>query len=476
MKTQWFEVDRKGLAKILERRGKSFAILELIQNAFDEDIESCAVRVEPIEGTSRVRLTVEDDSPEGWRNLSDAFTLFADSKKKTDPTKRGRFNLGEKLLIAICDEVRITSTVGGLLFDTAGRHGLRTKRESGTIVECVLKLTAAERAEVFRALNLVIPPRHIRFSVNGSGCCAPSLTESVTETLQTEIADPDGNLRRSSRQTPVEFYHVAQGETSHLFELGIPVCEIDGPLHVNVCQKIPLTLDREAVQPAFLKRITEITLKHCHAHIVREELQRPWAETAAEAHDAPALAVERVVAAKFGEKRVSFDLSDREANALAVTSGYTVVHGGAMSSALWNNVRNAKAILPAGQVTPSPKPYSEHGKPLRLCSEVTEQMHDVRRYAQRVAELVLSAHVEVRFAAEVTWPYAATYGPCCLTFNVGRLGKKWFDMAANRRAIDDLIIHEFGHHYEMNHLSENYYESLTKIAAHMLELTRQGKI
>src|SRR5690349_17135775 len=32
----WFEVDRQGLAQILERKGKEFALFELIQNGWDE--------------------------------------------------------------------------------------------------------------------------------------------------------------------------------------------------------------------------------------------------------------------------------------------------------------------------------------------------------------------------------------------------------------------------------------------------------
>src|SRR2546429_2681653 len=32
----WFEVDKQGLARILERKGKEFALFELIQNAWDE--------------------------------------------------------------------------------------------------------------------------------------------------------------------------------------------------------------------------------------------------------------------------------------------------------------------------------------------------------------------------------------------------------------------------------------------------------
>lgn len=34
---KWFEVDKQGLAKLLERRGKQFILYELIQNAWDEN-------------------------------------------------------------------------------------------------------------------------------------------------------------------------------------------------------------------------------------------------------------------------------------------------------------------------------------------------------------------------------------------------------------------------------------------------------
>jgi|SRR5271166_119705 len=44
MKTQnWFEVDKKGLGKLLARKGKKFILFELLQNAWDEN--STLVRV-----------------------------------------------------------------------------------------------------------------------------------------------------------------------------------------------------------------------------------------------------------------------------------------------------------------------------------------------------------------------------------------------------------------------------------------------
>jgi len=43
----WFEVDKEGLARILECKGKEFALFELVQNAWDE------------QGVSKVRVSLE---------------------------------------------------------------------------------------------------------------------------------------------------------------------------------------------------------------------------------------------------------------------------------------------------------------------------------------------------------------------------------------------------------------------------------
>jgi DNA topoisomerase VI subunit B len=113
----WFEVDKAGLAKILARKGLESAVFELIQNAWDEDgVTTVKVSLESI-GHGRARLRVEDDAPAGFSDLSHAFTLFAESKKKANPEKRGRFNLGEKLVLAICSEAKIVTTSGLVLDD-----------------------------------------------------------------------------------------------------------------------------------------------------------------------------------------------------------------------------------------------------------------------------------------------------------------------------------------------------------------------
>ncbi len=92
----WFEVDKEGLARVLERKGKEFRLFELIQNSWDEPgVSKVSVSLE-YRGRNKALLVVQDDAPEGFRDLTHAFTLFAESAKKTNPEQRGRFNLGEK--------------------------------------------------------------------------------------------------------------------------------------------------------------------------------------------------------------------------------------------------------------------------------------------------------------------------------------------------------------------------------------------
>jgi hypothetical protein len=99
----WVDVDMDGLRKILERRGKELAVYELVQNAWDENVTKVEVTITRPEN-GRSELVVTDDSPEGFRDLTDSYTMFAESYKKADPDKRGAFNLGEKYVLALCDE------------------------------------------------------------------------------------------------------------------------------------------------------------------------------------------------------------------------------------------------------------------------------------------------------------------------------------------------------------------------------------
>ena len=148
----WFNVDVKGLLALLGDKEKTFVINELCQNAWDEPIKYCKVIIRWNNG--KVILSVEDDSPEGFRNIEHAYTLFADTYKRGDPSKRGRFNIGEKLVLAICFKygAEITTTKGSIEFHPVkGRiHHWSVKREYGSIFTGTFRAT---KEEYFKLLS-----------------------------------------------------------------------------------------------------------------------------------------------------------------------------------------------------------------------------------------------------------------------------------------------------------------------------------
>ncbi len=97
----WSNVDKAGLAKLMAGRPKAFIVFELLQNAWDQNVADVEVTVEPVPGTRNAQITVIDDDPDGFADLRDAYTLFAESRKTANAAQRGRFNLGEKLVLAL---------------------------------------------------------------------------------------------------------------------------------------------------------------------------------------------------------------------------------------------------------------------------------------------------------------------------------------------------------------------------------------
>src|SRR5262252_513554 len=147
----WFEVDAQGLAKLVRRKGMSFILHELLQNAWDTHATRVDVELSPIAGRQLIRLVVTDNDPQGFIKLDHGYTLYAESLKKADPTKRGRFNLGEKLVVAACETAKLQSTTGTIYFERVGkelqRRETREKLPEGSRFEAEIRMTRAELEE-----------------------------------------------------------------------------------------------------------------------------------------------------------------------------------------------------------------------------------------------------------------------------------------------------------------------------------------
>jgi hypothetical protein len=57
----WFAVDKQGLGKLLEKRGKVFILHELIQNSWDTGAKVVTVELEKMRGRPAAVLRVTDD-------------------------------------------------------------------------------------------------------------------------------------------------------------------------------------------------------------------------------------------------------------------------------------------------------------------------------------------------------------------------------------------------------------------------------
>lgn len=469
-----FEVDRKGLAQVLARRGKEFILLELIQNAFDEDgVSSVLVGLDHVPGTRRHRLHVVDNAPRGFENLDESYVLFAPSKKKGDPTKRGRFNVGEKMVLALCEDATITTVSGSIHFNLAKgtRRKMATPRtEEGTIFSAELIMQKHEAKSALELARHIIVPEGVRLLVEDTHVGPRKRLATVTVGLPTDVMDLDGNMCRTTRNTKVHIYE-PMGDPQ-LYEMGLPVVEFDCPWDVNIEQKIPLNIERDGVTPAYGRKIKTLVLNAMKDVIDPEDAKAPWVGEALRDPRVDHAAVEAIITARYGDKRVIADPSDPEGTKLAVSEGYTVIPAGSFDKAQWAAVKASGAALPAGQVTPSPRPYSDQGAPLKLLEREkwTNWMRNIEAYATVLAEHLLGASIQVQVACDMGLGAAATFGPSgVLTLNLARLGHDWFGPLPDE-AVDRLLIHEFAHYTQSDHLSSGYHRELCNLAAKMTSL------
>ena len=82
------------------------------------------------------------------------------------------------------------------------------------------------------------------------------------------------------------------------------------------------------------------------------------------------------------------------------------------------------------------------------------------RYARELAKKVLDVAIRVDMAVDGN--FQAAYGQGRLVFNLRACGHRFFDHGITVE-VDDLLIHEFGHHYDGNHLVAEYHKALTRL-------------
>jgi len=477
-------VDLKGLAKKLEHRPKAFVVFELLQNVWDEKASYAKVTIRMLPGRPVCEIIVEDDSPEGFAFLESFYMMYRDSKKASDPSLRGRFELGEKLVIALSVYIKLTTTKGTIIIEDGKRNKGREKREAGSIITAHVRMTRAEHEQMMEDLELLVPPEGIETTINGERIEGRVIEAEPEMSLQTVKADQEGVLRNTTRKTKIRLYATKPGETAYIYEMGIPIVELDESIkyHADVQQKVPVNWERNNVPPSYKRALAVAILNAVSDQMTADEVSAGLIQDALGDERTEAEAVRDVVVTQHGDKAVIYDPSDREGSNLAASQGYTVIPGGSYSKDAWGRIKDTGTLLPAGQVTPSPRTYDPDGRPENVIPEKdwTPDMKVMARFCQRLGNKLFqgdSNHgIFIVYVKEPRTEWVANYGRGRLCLNLSRLGKDWASRAFDDPSVLDLMIHEFGHDYESNHLSARYHKALTKLGARMAVLAlRQPK-
>ena len=482
MKTDWFAAHKEGLRQIAERlvERRGFGIIggELYQNVMDTTATKCLIRIEMQPGGKTAQISVLDNGP-GYADLTHAWTVYAPSVKKDDPTKAGRFNVGCKMALAFCRNAYIYTTSGSVQFNNDGREEFpRRKRSEGTEFSALIDCNRERYEQFLDYMDQLIVRPGLTLIVNGKEIPSREPIHKFEVALPTEIGE---DLRRSVRKTIVEVYDPSGAAPAMLYELGIPIVETGDKWSYNVLQKVPLNVDRDNVTPAYLRTLRTAVFNEMHQQIEKEDTTDVWVQEAASDEACKQEAVKTYLDQRYGKARVSFDPSNPDANAAALVSGFTIIPSLGLTTGQRSNAKQYGLLQSSSAAFPKAgkEAYSDdpNAKPVDVVQpdRYTEGMQRALKYTVDLGFKLLNENVCVRFVnckSFVGKPWRACFGGGAgqyyLDYNIWILGKKFFDKIDVE--LNELIIHEFAHKFAPNHASDEFHDACCRLGAKLTKL------
>ena len=424
-------------------------VKELIQNAWDEapDASECRVTVELQPDGSATMVTVQDDG-RGFSDISDAYTLMGHTDKRLQPTKRGRFNIGEKDVISVAIEAEIETVGHTVTFPRTGsRKQDPNSRSKGTKVSALMPWDERQSNELIERLRRFRPPinfNYCRLFVNDQEIAHQSAKAVQTTILQTVVQDVPGKpMRMTQRRTEIHISEPRAADGGWLYEMGIPVQDIDCPWDVDVMQKIPMSQKRDAVGHTYLNRIYAETLNATHGMLKQDEFGSQWVKRAIEHPQIKPQAVRATVKGRYGSSKAVFATLDQDANMRASAAGYGVANPGGLSKKEIKAFRENAGVKDSDEVFPTPPQPRKDYEP--------EPGSNQAQFAEWVVEM--AAHCDltatVRYFDE---PDNLRLADCSestttptLRFNEARLDRAFFEPPYGTIDHWELLLHELGH-------------------------------
>ena len=439
MRKERFAVSAEGLRQLNASRPPWSLVKELIQNAWDEAPRAtrCDVTIEAGSQSTTV-VSVEDDGP-GFAEISDAWTLMADTPKRGNPAKRGRFNLGEKEIVAVALSAQIETMGTTVTFPTkGGRTTAPNNRKRGTLVTVAMPWNA-EQADELRSQLRRFRPTDCRLIIDGKEIERREPLASRQATLRTVTQQAPGYpITETRRKTTIDILEQADPDNAWIYEMGIPIQITTLPFDVDVHQKVPMPPNRNTVSAGYLQAVTTEALNAMHQELPEEAFSENWVRSAVEDKRIEDSAVQSVKKNRYGERAVIWS-SDTDANMRAAEAGYQVIHPKAMSH------RERKVMTAKGGLVSAKQDFGRRPEVQKPASSNT-----VRRafadWTKQIAR-ILNLRPSVKY---VSAPEASFIAQCSMsrmkhtiTFNTSYCSDQWLAERGAKQL--ELIIHELAH-------------------------------
>ena len=437
-----FKISTQGFRELQEGRAPWTLVKELIQNVWDEAPEATRCDVTIADGTDHdhTLITVEDDGP-GFTDPTHAYTLMAPTPKRLDPSKRGRFNIGEKEIISMSIWAEVETKGITIRFPKkGGRTSRPNKRLKGTVVTLLMPWDREQALDLEHML-LHFRPTDCTLNVNGKAI-PPRQPLTVHSAILPSILQsaPGQPLRPTKRRTDVHILESHDPSGSWLYELGIPIQQTEIPFDVDVQQKVPMPPNRDTVGQAYLQDISAETLNAVHNIMRPESFSDTWVRTGIEDDRATPEAVITTKNNRYGVK-VAMWSSDTDANMKAAENGYQILHPRSVSPQERTKLRDVGGVQSThalfGRDHPPEEPKLPEGP-----------LEPFAAWVKRLATLVgLEATVEYYSApgSKVLADCTSDTKTPIVRFNTAKTDLDWFTLRGPEQL--GLVIHELSHAY-----------------------------
>lgn len=439
-----FSVSSMGMKELHKGRTPESLVKELVQNVWDEETTICRIKVQH-QSRNRVLVSVEDDG-EGFRNIDDAYTLMGETVKRSDPEKRGRFNLGEKEVLSVAVYAAVLTVGWTVSFPPeGGREVWRNDRERGTVVEAMMPWTKADSERLVERLMLFRPPAGCKYTVNDIEVERREALKVQEATLSTLIQGAPGEpMRPTRRKTEIHITGVSDPEgKGWIYEMGIPIQPIDLPYDVDVQQKVPMPPNRDTVGETYLQDIYAEVLNAMHQDMTGDEFAETWVRTAVEDSRVSEDAAKATLTKRYGESVVMWS-SDTAANLEAIDNGFQVLHPKTMSQTERQHLRERGGLQSAKDRFGMPVGAARDVDILDISGDATKLafVEWVTRLGRYAGVGVYPVFVNLPAARNATMCSTSAVNPM-MVFNAAVLSDEF--LAGRGAGQMALVVHELGH-------------------------------